>query len=656
MVLPAVLIACGCSMKAKTRYWGRTVPPKDNVLRYVTGSEPESLDPAFGGQPEARIFIGLYDRLVEFNPKTMAPIPSLATHWELDPSGRIYTFYLRKDGRFSNGDPIKAQDFVWSFRRLLGPELASRYGYFYYDVKYAEAFNSGQKFVRKNGEFALVEGGSTNACTAEGPECLTVPGDAESRNEQAAANPRIASALEGATLVPVSADDVALETPDDYTLRIVLRRPAPYFVALLATQYFSVLSRTTIKKYGKDWTRPENIVTSGAFKVKIDRPYDQLFVVRNPFYWDAANVHLDGIRFYPLEDFSAVLNLYKTGEVDAIYNHTVPSAWVDYMRQFKDEFMLLPEIAVMYYSFSVKKPPVDNVNLRKAFSLAIDRKALSTYLKATEPLNYFVPEGIFPEYEKIRERVFDTLRKQDGISDKDWSHRGFDPARACRLMKEAGYKVKDIGSGRCRVSGIPPRSITITYNTLDTNKQVAEFIQAQLNQNLGIEVPIENLEWRTYLQYGHNVSYKGLIRAGWVGDYIDPYAFLLVWYSKQNDSYSGWWSQKYDDLLDDANAERDPEKRLEILARAEYLMLRDQPCIPLQTRETDWLKKPYVKGMFPNPGTMHPWKFVYIERDPSKWDYDVQNIMKRPTDPKVQRQVDALKKSQIDFEKSRQAK
>ena len=649
VVLAVVLCSLsGCSAPA-SRYWGKVSPPADNVLRYITGSEPESLDPAFGGQPEARIFIGLYDRLVEFDPRTMEPIPSMATHWELDDSGTAYTFYLRKDGRFSNGDPITAGDFVWSFRRLADPVTASRYGYFLYDIKYAEAFNSGSVFVRKGGRFLTIDGGGAYKCENAGPECVTVPADPSERSKIGTA---LSGELEDAEFVPVRSSDVAAEAVDDFTLRVHLRRPAPYFISLLATQYFAVLHRPTIEKYGGAWTRPENIVTSGAFKVGSWKPYDELFLVRNPYYWDAANVHLAGIRFFPAEEFSTMMNLYKAGIVDATYNHTVPAAWFEQVSRFRDEYMGHPEMSIMYYSFSVRKPPVDKVEVRSALSLAVDRTALSKFLKTTAPLVSFTPEGIFPEYEKVRDRVFERLRKKEGVSDEEWNTREFSPDLACSLMADAGYRVEKRPDGRCQVKDFPAGEMTITYNTLDLHKRVAEFVQAQWKQNLGLEVQIENLEWRTYLEYSAKVEYRGAVRAGWVGDYIDPFAFLLVWYTERNDSRSGWSSPEYDRLVERANAEREQVKRYELLAEAEFLMLRDQPVMPLATNRTNWIKKPYVKGMYPNPGTMHPWKFVYIERDPGNWDRNVDTILNDGGDPNVESEVRALKRTQIEFESS----
>jgi len=143
------LFLSGCTSSANNRYWGKTAAPTDNVLRYISGSEPESLDPAFGtGQPEARVYMALYEGLVEYHPKTMEPIPAIAERWELSSDGTEYLFHLRKNARFSNGDPITAKDFVYTFRRSLSPEVASRNANLGYYIKHSEAYNSGNMFVK----------------------------------------------------------------------------------------------------------------------------------------------------------------------------------------------------------------------------------------------------------------------------------------------------------------------------------------------------------------------------------------------------------------------------------------------------------------------------------------------------------------------------
>jgi len=194
--------------------------------------------------------------------------------------------------------------------------------------------------------------------------------------------------------------------------------------------------------------------------------------------------------------------------------------------------------------------------------------------------------------------------------------------------------------------------VEITYNTSESNKSTAEFAQAQWKRNLGITVQLKNMEFRTYLERINKVDYDGLARRGWVGDYMDPYTFLYLFYSPKNASATGWWDPKYDRMLDEANSTVDPQLRYEKLAAAEFYMMQRHLVVPLGVPGTSWMKKPYVKGMFPNPVTLHPWKFVYIERDPSKWDQQVDNLMS-VKDPIVEEQVRAITRTQEDFVKSR---
>ncbi len=697
VLLSSVLI--GCSTQASTKYWGLTNAPDGEVMHYITGSEPESLDPQIvTGQPEARLLIGLFDRLVEYHPKTLDPIPSLATHWEQNTDGTVYTFYLRQNAKFSNGEPIKAEDMAWSFRRSLSPELASRYAFLGYDIKYGEAYNAGRFFVKdKDGNFLLAKDFQKQPPTAppanqpaappstaepvktetpaaqtiettaapekpqtefekyiNSPERLTVPEKKEEQEKLFKDNPKIASAIEGKELVPLKGEDIGVEVVDEYTIRLTLKQSAPYFVGVLTHQLFSALHRPTIEKHGDNWIKPGNIVSSGSHRLESWKPYDELVIVKEPNYWDAANVTLEKIVFYPMDEQTTMMNIYKSGRVDALYNRTVPAAWNEHIRQFKHEYLLHPEKAVEYYTFSVNKPPVDKLPVRRAFSLSIDRDALEKFRKIVKKTADFTPVGIFPKYEEAREKTYARLIKENNIPQEEWDKRTFNPQKACDLMKEAGYSITPRENGRCTVTNFPVEQISLTYNTAESNKQVAEFVQAQWRQNLGITVPLNNMEWRTYLDYRSRIEYTGMARAGWVGDFGDPHTFLSQFYSQTNDSATGWWNATFDKLLDEANQTADPMARLEKMAEAEFFMLQDQPVIPLSTSGTNWMKKPYVKGMYPNAGTMHPWKFVYIERDPNKWDENVENIMKM-SDPRVDSHVSAIMKTQQDFEQSKKS-
>ncbi len=678
-IIAVSLFFTGCLSSAKNQYWGKTTPPAENNLRYISGSEPESLDPVIGtGQPEARIYMALYDGLLEYHPKTMEPIPAIAESWEISPDGTEYIFHLRKNAKFSNGEPIIAKDVVYTFRRALAPETASRNANLGYYIKNAEAFNSAAMFVRdSNGQFLLKKDfaatdekkasdapeeksdGKTDAPenttfgTAtefeklmNAPDRVVVKGDEKERAKDLEKNPKLKVALEGKQLVPVTKEDLGVEAIDDYTFRMKLYQPAPYFIQLIPHQLFRIVNQSAIEKYGKDWTRAENIVTSGTFKLSVHRPYDVLTVVKNPDYWDAANVHLDRIEFYPLEESTTMMNLYKAGSVDAIYNHTVPPAWLDELKPYLSEYQNLPEVANEYYSISVKKPPMDNLKVRQAFSLAIDRNALAEFRQTPKPLSNFTPDGIFPRYDEARRKVFGEKLKAENTTYDEWSKdRIFDAEKARKLMTEAGYPVQKSGSGwSCPT--FPVDQIILSYNTIESNKAIAEFNQAQWKQNLGITVSLQNQEWKTFLPYRSGVQYKGFARNAWSGDYMDPFTFLNLFYSPTNDGATGFWDPKYDKQLDDANRELDSQKRLEMLAAAEFEILHEQLVIPLLTQATNWIKKPYVKGMYANPGTLHAWKFVYIERDPNKWDTSAENAMKQ-NDPQVENQINQLKATMI---------
>lgn len=607
------LLACACSRTgARAEYFGKTDPPKQDVLRYISGPEPESLDPQVSTlQPEARIEMALFEGLVEYHPKTMEPIPAIAESWDISPDFTVFTFRLRRNARFSNGDPITAQDFVYSLRRGVSPALAARNASFSYYIRYAEAFNKGGAFVRdpQTRKFLTTEDAGTSdagedvsstpsaSSSPREPLRLTVAGEEKGREEEFKSNPRLRAAVAGKELVPVRAEDIGVEALDDYTLRVTLGQPAPYFLSLLPHPFFRVVSRKAVEQFGDAaWTRPEHIVTSGPFRLKHWRPYDELVVERDPTYWDAARVRLDEISFYPSESNTTTMNLYKAGEVDATGNHMVPVSWLDQMRPLKD-YMDAPEAATEFYNINVTKPPMDDVRVRKAFSLALDRRALADWRRTVKPLDGVTPEGIFSNYP----------RPAGG---------GFDPERAKQLLAEAGYRD---ASGKFDPSKFPADEVELSFNSVESLRITAEFLQQQWKQNLGITVPLRTMETKTFFSASARLEYKGFARGGYGADYLDPYTFLGLFYSPGGNNKSGWSDPKFRRMLDEANRTLDPSARYALLAKAEAYMMDAQPILPLWSPATNWMKKPYVKGMYANPGTLHAWKFVYIERDPNRW-------------------------------------
>ena len=573
-------------------YFGKTVPPNENVMRYVSGPEPESLDPQIGTvQVEQRIYLALYEGLVEYDPQTLEPIPAIAERWESNADSTEFTFYLRKNAEWSNGEPITAHDFVYTMRRGLSPELASRGAGQAFYIANAKAFNEAAVFVQNPADGVFL----TDAA-ASVPTRLTLPGSEKKRAALLEKNPKLAAEVAGKTFVPVRAEDLGVEAADDFTVKISLAQSVPFFVKILPYNLFRFVPQKAIERFGKKWTLAENIVTSGAFKLKEWSPYDQIVVEKNQNYWDAANVKLERIEFYPVEEQGTMMNLYKAGYIDATYNHSVPRGWLFSIEKKKDYQDAL-EAAIEYYIINTTKPPMDDVRVRKAFAMAIDKPLLTVLRRNAKSSSTLIPTNIFRDYP--------TAQTTD-----------FNPEAAKKLLAEAGYKDE---AGNYDASKFPLADVAISYNTSDGNKFFAEIVQSQWKQNLGLTVPLKSMETKTFFSTIAKLEYQGFARFGYVADYVDPYNFLSLFAADGGDNGTGWKNEKYAALLDEANRTLDNTKRLRTLADAESLLLSEQPIIPLTTSSTNWLKKPYVKGMYPNALTMHPWKFVYIERDEAKW-------------------------------------
>lgn len=628
------LIIAGCTASASVGFFGKADPPRANVLRYITGDEPESIDPhKTTGQPESRILMALYEGLVEYDPRTMDPIPAIAERWDENNDSSEFCFHLRKNARWSNGDPITAKDFVYSFRRALNPATRARGASLGYYLRYAEAYNSGAVFVRdtKTNTFLVAKDFSpdqsipplseqpqtpeysANAQEAtpdrdtpfhqfmHSPMRLTLPGDEKARNKLLAKDARLQAAVADKEFVKVTGEALGIEAVDDYTVRVSLAQSAPFFKGLLANQLFRLVHQKTVEEYGEHWTDPAHIVTCGPFKLQTWKPYDVLKVVRDPMYWDAASVGLDEIDFFPTADLPTELNLYKVGQVDALGNHAVLNAWIDSVRTAKD-YMDAPEAATIYLLVNTTKAPMNDLRVRRAFDLAIDKDTWVKWRKITKPLPGIVPLGIFRDYQNP------ALPK-------------FDPEQARQLLGAAGYAVTKNPDGSYSCPKFPADQVEYIYPTATPNKIMAEYMQAQWKQNLGIVVGLRAMEFRTFLDVRANLDYKGFAFGAFSADYMDPFTFLSVFYTPTGDNGTGWWDQKYVDLLDNGNRTPDRSKRFELLAKAESMMVAAQPIIPIETGAVNWLKKPYVKGMYPNAGSLFAWKYIYIERDPAKWDY-----------------------------------
>jgi oligopeptide transport system substrate-binding protein len=537
-VRPSILALCllaGCApppasrietVAAGRRWFGDVSPPPENVLRFSNGAEPETIDPGvMSGQPDGRVARMLFEGLTTPHPRTLESQPGQAYRWDVSADGLTYTFHLRPGLRWSDGRPLTAHDFHWSWLRVLKPATASRYATFLYPVANAEAYNKGE---------------------------LT------------------------------DSTKVGLAARDDSTFVVRLANPTSYFLFL--TQFYTCLPvpRHVVEKHGARWTRKENIVGNGPFLLDYWRQRNRFEFVRNPRYWDAAAVKLDRIVAYSVEDLNTMTNLYKAGVTDWNPSGYLPSQYIPYMRQF-DDYRTGRYQATYFYSINVKRKPFDNVWVRRALNLAVDRETITRDLlkRSRDPWGNICPSG-YPGY-----------RHPPGIR--------YDPEQARAALARAGYPG---GKGFPRIS--------ILFNTSEDHRRIAETIQAMWRRELNIDVELSNQEWGSYLGATTSLQYD-VARRSWIGDYLDPNTFLEMWRSGDGNNRTGWSDPRYDAMLKRAAAELDPAQRMRLLAEAESYVLDAGIVIPIYHYATVELVKPYVRGLYQTPLDVHPLKQVWID-------------------------------------------
>lgn len=342
------------------RYFGSTTPPAENVFRFNNGAEPETVDPALAvGQPDGRVCRILFEGLAVPDPVTLAPLPGQAERWELSRDGLTYTFHLRPGLTWSDGRPLTARDFVWSWLRVLRPETASRYAALLYPIANAEAFNRGT--LRD-----------------------------ESR--------------------------VGVRAADDTTFIVTLDHPVAFFPYLTEFYTYLPVPRQAIEAYGPRWTLPQNIVTNGPFRLAAWRQGDRFEFARSPRYWDAAHVGLDRVIAYPIEDLNTSVNLYKAGVIDWTTSGFIPSQFLPYLRGYSD-FQHAPYDGIWYFSINVTRKPLDNIWVRRALNYATDREAIARdVLHGTRfAWGNFTPMG-YPGYMAPPGIRFDAAKARDCLA------------------------------------------------------------------------------------------------------------------------------------------------------------------------------------------------------------------------------------------------
>jgi oligopeptide transport system substrate-binding protein len=327
------------------------------------------------------------------------------------------------------------------------------------------------------------------------------------------------------------------------------------------------------------------VVSNGPFLLRSWRQNDRFEFVRNPRFWNADSVRLDGVVALSLDDQNAATNLYKAGTLDWQPGGYIPSTFIPSLRGYAD-FRHSGYQGVYFYGFNVTRKPLDDVWVRRALSHAIDRDAIANDLlkKSRDPWGNMTPTG-YPGY-----RHPAPVR--------------FDPARARECLARAGFP-----GGR----GFPRLSILIP--TGEDVRRIAEAVQSMWKRELGIDITITNMEWGSYLQAVKSLQFDISSRS-WIGDYLDPNTFLACFITGDGNNRTGWSSAVYDQRIRTSAAELDPGRRLAQLAEAEALLLDQSPVAPIYHLATNELVKPYVRGMYPTPLNVHPITYLWIERQP----------------------------------------
>ena len=581
----------GCTDKTD-RFYGTTKPRHGpDELWSNAGNEPEYIDPgktsdAVGGELATNLFAGL----VQFHPKTQAPLPDIAQSWTVHEGGRRYVFSLRET-TWSDGVPLTAEDFVYSWRRVVDPATRAKYSSFLYPIVNAEAVNQRalrlsatdsdalertvrasfpKDRVQRDGETTLLFGES-------GPDALGI-----------ALKQSAAAKLPGFAVHRVEANELGVKALSPHQLEVRLTTPIPYFLSLLAFYTMRPVPKHVVEKFkdkgadGQLWTRPKNIVSNGAYLLKEWKFRQYMWIEKNPRYWDAKNVQMKRVRLAMVENHNTTLNLYKAGELDTVGRSSLPAEFVDHLRGFEDH-LSYPQLGTYFYWLNVKEPPMDNIHLRRALWMAIDRDSLTKFVTrgGQIPSPDVVPRG---------------LAGYEGVGSKS-----FQPAAAKAELEQAGYS---------NPADVP--TITLIYNTSEGHKQVAEAIQQMWKQHLGVRVEISNQEWKVYLKRLQGMDFQ-IARMGWIGDYADPFTFLELFSSANGNNHSNWKNAEYDALLRKANRTLDPKARLEVLREAELKLMSELPAIPIYTYARSEMLKPYVLGHFPNSQDMHPFKYMRID-------------------------------------------
>ncbi|MCR9085320.1 MAG: peptide ABC transporter substrate-binding protein [Rhodobacteraceae bacterium] len=498
---------------------------------YVRGNDgdPETLDQhKTSTVTEANVLRDLYEGLVVYDTEAQV-IPGVAESWEVSEDGTIYTFTLRDTAKWSNGDPVTAGDFVFSFNRIMDPATGAKYANILYPIKGAEAINKGEE-----GELGV-------------------------------------TAL------------------DDRTLQITLERPTPYFLELLTHQTGLPLHPASVEAHGDAFVQPANMVSNGAYRLESFTPNDKIVVTKNPEFHGADEVAIEQVEFIPFEDLANCARRFEAGEVHSCSDIATEQI-ADLKARLGDQVRIAPYLGVYYYGVNTSREPFDDLRVRQAMSMVIDREFLAEEIWSGSmlPAYAWVPPGIGNYLDTAPELAYATLPMLDREDE------------AIALMEEAGFGPDN------------PITVEISYNASENNKNTATAI-ANMWAPLGIETTFNVRDISAHYAMLRDDKIHDVARAGWIGDYSDPQNFLFLNRADNPGfNYGLYDNPEHDGLLDTAANTANLEERAKILAEVEAMILRDLPQIPLLFYSSRSLVSPKLSGWADNIQNAHPTRFMSL--------------------------------------------
>ncbi|MBN3133075.1 oligopeptide ABC transporter substrate-binding protein OppA [Pectobacterium brasiliense] len=513
-IIAALSSTMAVSAFAATVPAGVQLAEKQELVRN-NGAEVSSLDPhKIEGVPESNVSRDLLEGLVisDVNGKTS---PGVAESWE-NKDFKVWTFHLRKDAKWSNGEPVTAQDFVYSWQRLADPKTASPYASY---LQYGHLLNIDDIIAGKK-----------------------------------------------------SPDTLGVKAIDDHTFEVTLSEAVPYFYKLPVYVAMSPVNKAAIEKFGEKWTQPQNWVGNGAYKLKDWVVNEKIVLERNPQYWDNAHTVINQVTYLPIASEVTDVNRYRSGEIDMTYNYLPIELFQKLKKEIPNEVKVDPYLCTYYYEINNQKPPFNDVRVRTALRLGLSQDILTNKVKNQGDIPAY---GFVPPY-------IDGFKAQT----PEWFTwpQAKRNEEAKKLLAEAGYTADK------------PLTFNLLYNSSDLHKKMAIAASSIWKQNIGVDVKLENQEWKTFLNSRQQGTHD-LARGGWCADYNEPSTFLNSMLSDSSNNKAHYKSKEFDALVAKSLQVKTDEERAAIYQQAEALLNKDAVIVPVYYYANTRLVKPYVGGL-----------------------------------------------------------